>query len=231
MGGAFAERTVAPAYRVFRMPHGMEFPEAAAMPVVYHTSYFALTHRAALRSGEWLLVHAGASGVGMAAIQIGKALGARIISTAGSESKLEFCRSQGADYTIDYRDESWVDRVKELTGGRGADVICDPVGAGVFDLSMKCIAPEGRLLVVGFAGGRIPVIQANRVLLKDISIIGVHWGAYVHDHPEYLGESQKALDSMRVRPVVGRRYRLDEAPAALRDLAERKILGKAVLMV
>jgi NADPH2:quinone reductase len=231
MAGAFAERTVTPASRVFPMPQGMDFPEAAAMPVVYHTSYFALTERAALRNGEWLLVHAGASGVGMAAIQIGKALGARIISTAGGESKLEFCRSQGADYAVDYRDESWVDRVKELTGGRGADVIYDPVGAGVFDLSMKCIAPEGRLLVVGFAGGRIPVIQANRVLLKDISIVGVHWGAYVRDHPEYPGRAQKALESMRVRPVVGRRYRLDEAPAALRDLAERKIMGKAVLMV
>jgi NADPH2:quinone reductase len=105
------------------------------------------------------------------------------------------------------------------------------VGAGVFDLSMKCIAPEGRLLVVGFAGGRIPVIQANRVLLKDISIVGVHWGAYVREHPEYPGRAQKALESMRVRPAVGRRYRLDEAPAALRDLAERKIMGKAVLMV
>src|SRR5580700_8601368 len=111
MAGAFAERTVTPASRVFPMPRGMDFPEAAAMPVVYHTSYFALTERAALRSGEWLLVHAGASGVGMAAIQIGKALGARIISTAGDESKLEFCRSQGADHAIDYRDESWVDRV------------------------------------------------------------------------------------------------------------------------
>jgi NADPH2:quinone reductase len=231
MIGAFAELSIAPAARVLPIPEGMDFPEAAAMPIVYHTSYFALKQRADLRNGEWLLAHAGASGVGMAAIQIGKALGARIIATAGNEAKLDFCRSQGADHAIDYREATWVDRVKELTGGRGADVIYDPVGAEIFDLSTKCIAPEGRLLVVGFAGGRIPSIQANRVLLKDISIVGVHWGAYLREHPEYLGEAQKALESMRVRPVVGKRYRLEEAPAALRDLAGRRIIGKAVLVL
>jgi NADPH2:quinone reductase len=229
MGGAFAEYSVATVARVFRMPDEMDFPEAAAMPIVYHTSYYALTKRAALQNGEWLLVHAGASGVGMAAIQIGKALGARIIATAGSDAKLDFCRSQGAECTVDYRDPSWVDRVKERTNGRGADVIYDPVGGDIFDLSTKCIAPEGRLLVVGFAGGRIPSIQANRILLKDISIVGVHWGAYVREHPEYPGEAQQTLEAMRVRPVVGKRYRLEEAPAALRDLAERRIIGKAVL--
>ncbi len=231
MGGAFAEYSIAPADRVFRMSDGMDFPEAAAMPIVYQTSYFALTKRAALQNGEWLLVHAGASGVGMAAIQIGKALGGRIIATAGSEAKLDFCRSQGAEHTIDYREASWVDRVKELTNGHGADVIYDPVGSDIFDLSTKCIAPEGRLLVVGFAGGRIPSIQANRILLKDISIVGVHWGAYVREHPEYPGEAQQGLEAIRVRPVVGKRYRLEEAPAALRDLAERKVIGKAVLVL
>jgi NADPH2:quinone reductase len=230
MGGAFAEYSLAPAARVFPMPAEMDFPEAAAMPIVYHTSYFALTKRAALLNGEWLLVHAGASGVGMAAIQIGKALGARIIATAGGEAKLDFCRSQGTEYALDYRDASWMERVKEFTGGRGADVIYDPVGGDIFDLSTKCIAPEGRLLVVGFAGGRIPSMQANRILLKDIAIVGVHWGAYVREHPEYPGEAQQALEAMRVRPVVGSRYRLEEAPAALRDLAERKVIGKAVLL-
>jgi NADPH2:quinone reductase len=230
-GGAFAEFSIAPASRVFRIPEAMDFPEAAAMPVVYHTSYFALEKRASLQCGEWLLVHAGASGVGMAAIQIGKAMGARVIATAGSQAKLDFCRSQGAEHTIDYRDEGWVDRVKAITAGRGADVIYDPVGADIFDLSTKCIAPEGRLLVVGFAGGRIPAIQANRILLKDISIVGVHWGAYVREHPDYLAGVQQALEAMRVRPVVGQRYRLDQAPAALRELADRKIIGKAVLVI
>ena len=124
--------------------------------------------------------------------------------------------------------------MKEITGGRGADIIYDPVGADIFDLSTKCIAPEGRLLVVGFAGGRIPSIQANRILLKDISIVGVFWGQYVRDHPEFLAETQQALQNMyaarKIRPTVGKRYRLDEAPAALRDLAERKVIGKAVLL-
>ena len=230
MGGAFAEYSIAPASRVFRVPEGMDFPEAAAMPIVYQTSYFALTKRAALQNGEWLLVHAGASGVGMSAIQIGKSLGARIIATAGSEPKLDFCRSQGAEHTLNYRDASWVDLVKAYTNARGADVIYDPVGADIFDLSTKCIAPEGRLLVVGFAGGRIPSVQANRVLLKDISIVGVHWGAYVRDHPEYPAEAQQALEGMAVRPVVGKRYHLEEASAALRDLAERRVIGKAVLI-
>ncbi len=230
-GGAFAEYSVAPVERVFLLPEGMDFPEAAAMPIVYHTSFFALTQRAALQRGEWLLAHAGASGVGMAAIQIGKALGARILATAGSRDKLDFCLAQGAEHALDYGPAGWVDRVKEITGGRGADVIYDPVGGDIFDLSTKCIAPEGRLLVIGFAGGRIPSIQANRILLKDISIVGVHWGQYVRDHPEYPAEAQQALEAMRIRPHVGKRYRLDEAPAALRDLAERKIIGKAVLVV
>jgi NADPH2:quinone reductase len=230
-GGAFAEYSIAPAARSFPVPEGMDFPEAAAMPVVYHTSYFALTKRAALERGEWLLVHAGASGVGMAAIQIGKAVGARIMATAGSPDKLDFCRAQGAGHVLDYRQPNWVEQVKEITAGRGADVIYDPVGGDIFDLSTRCIAPQGRLLVVGFAGGRIPAIQANRILLKDISIVGVHWGQYVRDHSEYPAQAQQALMAMKVRPVVGRRYRLDEAPAALRDLADRKIMGKAVLVM
>ena len=233
--GAYAEYTIAQADRAFPLPPGMDFPEAAAMPVVYHTSYFALKQRAALQSGEWLLVHAGASGVGMAAIQIGKALGARIVATAGSEAKLDFCRAQGADHTLDYRDPSWVDRIKEITGGRGADVIYDPVGGDVFDLSTKCIASEGRLLVIGFASGRIPSIAANRILLKDISIVGVHWGLYVREHPDSTVQTQRALESLyqagHIRPVVGNRYRLNEARAALKDLADRKVIGKAVLVI
>jgi len=235
MAASFAEYTVAPALRSFAIPDGMDFGEAAAMPVVYHTSYFALERRAGLAAGEWLLVHAGASGIGMASIQIGKALGARVIATAGGAAKTEFCQAQGADYAIDYSGGVWVERVKELTGGRGADVICDPVGGDVFDLSTKCLALEGRLLVVGFASGRIPAIQANRILLKDIAIVGVHWGPYVAEHPEYLGQAQQALAEMyragQIRPVVGARYRLEEAPVALRDLAERKVMGKAVLTV
>src|SRR5581483_7470027 len=176
-GSGLAERATSQADWTFRIPQGMDFASAAAMPIVYHTSWYALRHRGELGSGEWLLVHAGASGVGMSAIQIGKALGARVIATAGSQEKLEFARAQGAEHILDYTDPAWVDEVKRITGP-GADVIYDPVGGDIFDLSTKCIAPHGRLLVIGFAGGRIPSIQANRILLKDMSVVGVFWGKY-----------------------------------------------------
>jgi NADPH2:quinone reductase len=232
-GGAFAEYSFAPDASVFAMPEAMSFEEAASMPIVYQTGYFAMTHRYQVRDGEWLLVHAGASGVGMAAIQIGKALGAKVIATAGSEAKLAFAREQGADYTIDYTDASWVDRVKEITEGRGADTIYDPVGGDIFDLSTKCVASEGRILIIGFAAGRIPSIALNRVLLKNISIVGVLWGSYVLSHPSYEKEAHAALMRMyragKIRPTVNAVYSFEEAPRGLRDLADRKVTGKAVL--
>lgn len=232
--GAFAEYSLAPAARTFHLMPGMDFAEAAAMPVVYHTTYFALHRRAALAHNEWLLVHAGASGVGMSAIQIGTAYGARVIATAGSDAKLDFCRRQGAGHALSYRDAGWVERVKEITGGRGVDVVYDPVGGEIFDLSTRCIAPEGRMLVIGFASGRIPSVAANRVLLKDISIVGVHWGQYVDHHPEFLSHTHEVLTAMylggQIRPVVGKTFPLAEARAGLRELAERKIAGKAVLL-
>jgi NADPH2:quinone reductase len=232
-GGAFAEYSIAPEASVFAIPEAMGFEEAASMPIVYQTGYFAMTHRYQVREGEWLLVHAGASGVGMAAIQIGKALGAHVIATAGSEAKLAFAREQGADYTIDYTDAGWVDRVKEITDGRGADTIYDPVGGDIFDLSTKCVAAEGRILTIGFASGRIPTIALNRVLLKNISIVGVLWGGYVLSHPRYEKEAHTALMKMyeagKIKPSVNAVYPFEEAPKGLRDLAERKVTGKAVL--
>ena len=231
-GGGYAEYSVGKAARTFAIPEGMGFAEAAAFPVVYQTSYFALEYRARLRRDEWLLVHAGASGVGMAAVQIGKAFGARIIATAGSEEKLKFCREQGATHAINYRDETWVDQVKQITG-KGADVIYDPVGGDVFDLSTKCIAPDGRLLVVGFTSGRIPSVAANRVLLKNISIVGVFWGRHSDENPGYLDETHEALSQLyregKINPVVTAKTPLAEATAALRALADRKVAGKAVL--
>lgn len=219
--GAFAEYSLAAANRTFHLIAGMDFPEAAAMPIVYHTSYFALHRRAGLAHREWLLVHAGASGVGMSAIQIGKAYGAQVISTAGSQAKLDFCLAQGADHALSYTDPGWVERVKEITGGRGVDVVYDPVGGDVFDLSTRCIAAEGRILVVGFASGRIPSVPANRVLLKDISIVGVHWGQYAGQHPEFLAHTHEVLTAMylggQIHPVVGKTFRLEDVPAGLRE--------------
>lgn len=232
--GGFAEYTVVDASKVFAMPEGMDWAQAAAMPIVYHTSYFALRDRAQLREGEWLLVHAGASGTGMSAIQLGRAWGARVIATAGSEEKLEFARRQGAEYVLDYRGDTWVDEVKALTLGRGADVIYDPVGGDVFDLSSKCIAPEGRLLVIGFASGRIPSIAANRILLKNISVVGVFWGGQVRAHAGYTADTQRVLNELwmagKIRPEVSRTWPLTEVPAALQTLAGRSVLGKAVVI-
>lgn len=231
-GNAFAEQTVAGADNTFPIPGGMDFAAAAAFPVVYHTSYFALRDRAALQPGEWLLVHAGASGVGVTAIQIGRAFGARVIATAGGPEKLAFAKKQGAEHAIDYTEASWVDQVKRITG-RGADVIYDPVGGDVFDLSTKCIASGGRLLVIGFASGRIPTIAANRILLKNMSVVGALWGGHVQAHPEYSAQAQRALSDLyaqgKIKPSQPVEYALQDAPAALRDLANRKVLWKAVL--
>jgi NADPH2:quinone reductase len=234
-GNGFAEFTAVKASSVFALPPGMTFEEAAAVPIAYHTSYFALRHRTQLQPAETLLVHAGASGVGMSAIQIGKAVGARVIATAGSQAKRDFALAQGADSVFDYTDAAWIEGVKEATGGRGADVIYDPVGGDVFDQSTKCIAPEGRLLVIGFASGRIPTIAANRVLLKNISLVGVLWGGYLQMHPEYSASVHAALMELyavgKIRPAVGATSPFDQAPRGLRELADRKVMGKAVLII
>jgi NADPH2:quinone reductase len=234
-GGGYAEFSLAPAGKTFRIPDAMSFAEAAAMIVTYQTSFFALKHRTTVSAGEWLLVHAAAGGVGVSAMQIGKALGARVIATAGSAEKLDFCISQGAEHAFNYGGEGWVEQVKKVTGGRGADIIYDPVGGDIFDLSSKCIAPEGRLLVIGFAGGRIPSIAANRILLKNISVIGCYWGGYLEHHPEFMGEAQAALFAMyvegQVKPTVSRRYPLSDAASALRALAGRETHGKVVLEI
>ncbi|MEP7271282.1 MAG: NADPH:quinone oxidoreductase family protein [Acidobacteriota bacterium] len=233
--GGFAESSIALASKTFRIPETMSFEEAAAMIVVYQTSYFALTKRTSVAKGEWLLVHAAAGGVGLSALQIGKALGARVIATAGTAEKVEFCLAQGAEFAIDYSVPGWVDQIKEITAGRGADIIYDPVGGEVFDLSLKCIAPEGRLLIIGFAGGTIPSVAANRLLLKNASLVGVYWGGYVERNPSYMAEVQAALSALydqgKIKPVVSASWPLAEAPKALRALAARETTGKVVLTI
>jgi len=233
IGGTYSEFSIAPAAKSFLIPDAMSFKEAAAMIVIYQTSYFALTNRITTEPGEWLLVHAAAGGVGLSALQIGKALGLRVIATAGSDEKVIFCIEQGADHAINYSDPAWVEQVKSTTEGRGADIIYDPVGGDVFDLSTKCIASEGRLLVIGFAGGRIPSVAANRILLKNISIVGAYWGGYLEHHPEYMHLAQAELLKMygdgRIHPVVSATWPLPEAVLALRALAGRKTVGKVVI--
>jgi NADPH2:quinone reductase len=232
--GAFAEQAVVSARTAWRMPAGMTFEEGAAFPIVYPTSYAALVLRANLRAGETLLVHAAAGGVGLAAVQIGKALGARVLATAGGDDKLAVARDAGADVGIDYRDEGWVDRVQAETQGRGADVIYDSVGGDVLDRSLKCIAWNGRLLVIGFASGRIPEIKANRILLKNIAVVGLHWGAYAVHEPARVPEVFDALfrlyETGAIRPVIGGRHPLERIADALEALGARRTHGKIVIV-
>jgi len=232
--GGFASMALAPVDSVFKMPDSMSFEHGAAFGVVYQTSYFGLVYRAQLRAGETLLVHAAAGGVGLAAVQIGRALGARVLATAGSSAKLEIARQHGAEEAYDYTTPDWVERVKAATGGRGADVIYDPVGGDIFDLSTKCIAFGGRLLVIGFASGRIPSIQVNRILLKNIAVVGLHWGAYRQHDPARIPQAMDALFDLytqgKLRPVVSSTWPLADAARALEEIASRRSVGKVLLL-
>jgi NADPH2:quinone reductase len=231
--GGFAETAVVPAAYAHRMPDGMSFEEGAAIPIIYPTSYAALIFRANLQAGETLLVHAAAGGVGSTAVQIGKALGARVIATVGGGDKVEIARELGADEVIDYRVDDFVARVHEITGGSGADVIYDPVGGDVFDRSLKCIAWNGRLLVVGFASGRIPEVKTNRIMLKNIAVTGIHWGAYLEKEPQRVPETFDGLFALYreglIKPLIFNTYPLKDLPSALGELASRKTHGKLII--
>ncbi len=232
--GGYAEEVVVPESAAYRLPEAFSFEAGAALSTVYPTSYAGLVWRAPVARGETLLVHAAAGGVGLAAVQIGKALGARVIATAGGERKLEVARRAGADVLIDYQSEDFVPRVLAETDGRGADVIYDSVGGDTTDRSLKCIAWNGRLLVIGFASGAIPEIKLNRVLLKNISLVGLHWSAYPEREPERIDECFEGLFSMAsaggIEPLVSARYPLEEAGAALEALSARETVGKIVLI-
>jgi NADPH2:quinone reductase len=231
--GAFAEQAVVPSRAAYRLPDGMSFEAGAAFPIVYPTSYAALKFRAPVTPGDWLLVHAAAGGVGIAAVQIGKALGARVIGTAGGPDKLDIVRRAGAEVAIDYQREPWVERVKEVTGGHGADIIYDSVGGDITDGSLKCIAWNGRLLVIGFASGRIPEVKLNRVLLKNISLVGLHWGAHTMHEPARVGETFCALFGLYakglIEPMIYRSYPMAELAAALEALGAGQSWGKIVV--
>ncbi|ABG03903.1 Alcohol dehydrogenase, zinc-binding protein [Rubrobacter xylanophilus DSM 9941] len=233
--GAFAERVAVPATGLFPVPEEMPPEKAAALPIVYQTAHFALHRRAGLEAGETVLVHAGAGGVGSAAIQLARAAGARVIATAGSEEKLRICRGLGAELALDYRRQDVIGAVKEATGGRGADVVFDPVGGDVFDASRRCVAFEGRLLVIGFAGGRIAEAPTNHVLLKNYSVVGVHWGLYQSVMPELVREVHEELlglyASGEIDPLIGEAVPFEELPAALARLGAGRTVGKVVARV
>src|SRR4051794_16126401 len=232
--GAFAEYALMDADAAWPVPEGMPDEKAASLYLTYQTGYVGLHRRANLQAGEWLLVHAGAGGVGTAAIQLGKAAGAKVIATAGGARKVEVCRQLGADHAIDYTTEDFVSVVKEVTGGHGADVIYDPVGGDVFDKSRRCIAFEGRLVVVGFTSGRIPEAPANHLLVKNYSVVGLHWGLYRTMDPPRIGMVHEELDRLwaegHIDPLVSQALPLEEAPQALKSLADRSTVGKVVLV-
>ncbi|MGZ4545213.1 MAG: NADPH:quinone oxidoreductase family protein [Blastococcus sp.] len=232
--GAFAEYALMDKAFAFPVPESMSDEKAASLYLTYQTGYVGLHRRANLQAGEWLLVHAGAGGVGTAAIQLGKAAGAKVIATAGGARKVEVCRELGADHVIDYTADDFVPIVKEVTGGHGADVIYDPVGGDVFDKSTKCIAFEGRLVVVGFTSGRIPEAKANHLLVKNYSVMGLHWGLYRKMDPPRIGmvheELVRLFDEGHIDPLVGQVLPLDQAPQALKALADRGTVGKVVLV-
>ena len=232
--GCYAEELVANADRVFPISEKMDFASAAGFPIVYGTSHVALGYRARLKPGEWLLVLGAAGGVGLTAVEIGKAMGAKVIAAAGPE-KLAIAQQHGADELIDYSHEDLRERVKAITGGHGADVIYDPVGGDAFDACLRSIAWEGRMIVIGFASGRIPQVPAGLVLVKNIDVIGFYWGSYQAHKPEVPRESFKELfrwfNEGKLKPHVSAQFELKDAARGLELLKQRKSTGKVVLMM
>ncbi len=233
--GAFAEAVVTPAHNVFKIPASMSFEIAAGFPITYGTTIHALQDRGRLKPGEVLLVHGAAGGVGLNAVELGVAMGATVIGTVGSDDKAAIVKQYGAKHVINYSSESIKDRVKELTDGKGADVIYDPVGGDAFDQSLRCINWDGRLLVIGFASGRIPEAPANLALIKGCSIIGVFWGAFAAREPQKNRANFAALFSLfeqgKLKPHVSASFPLAQVPQAMQALLSRKTTGKVVIQV
>ena len=229
--GGFAEEVQRPESALRPLPDGADYATAAAFTAAYLTAYVALVRRAEMASGAWLLVHGAAGGVGLAAVDLGKQLGARVIATASTEVKRDFLNSYRADVVLP--SSGFRESVKELTSGRGADVIYDPVGGDVFDESVRCIAFDGRLLVVGFTSGRIPSITVNMPLIKGFSVVGVRAGEYGRHFPEKGRENIAAIDRLlaekKIRPHICARFPLTGAIDALRLMQERKVIGKVVI--
>jgi NADPH2:quinone reductase len=231
--GAFAERVAVPAAAAARLPEGVSFEVGAAVLLTYATTVHALVDRAALRAGETLLVLGAAGGVGTAAIEIGKCLGARVIAAASSDEKLAYCREHGADATINYATEDLKERAKALSGG-GAGVIYDPVGGDLTEAALRAIGWEGRYLIVGFAAGSIPKIPANLVLLKSCQIVGVFWGAFAQREPARNGANVERvlawLAEGKIRPHVDAVLPFERAGEALERIGRREVKGKLVLV-
>ncbi len=229
--GAYAEEMQVPAVGLHKIPPGVDYAQAAGFSVAYLTAYVALVRRAELQAGEWLLVHGAAGGVGLAAVDLGKLLGAKVIATASSDTKRAFLKDYGADHVLP--STGFREAVKSLTGGNGADVIYDPVGGDVFDESTRCIAFGGRIAIIGFTSGRIPSIGVNMPLIKGYSILGVRAGEYGRRFPQKGRENitaiRKLLEDGKVRPHIHARFPLARAVDAMRMLQDRTVIGKVVI--
>ena len=232
--GAFADQCVRSASALCPVPDAVDLKDASCVPVVYPTGHIALGRRAHLQAGETLLVTAAAGGVGIAAIQLGKAWGANVIALAGGAEKCAVAKAEGADHALDYTSgEDWVETVRELNGGKGVDVIYDPVGGDIFDKALKVIAFEGRAVIIGFAGGEIQKIASNRLLLKNASAVGAIWGRYRTDQPDYAAEVMadcfQLMADRRIKPAISATYALEQTPEAIEALDSRKTWGKLVI--
>jgi NADPH2:quinone reductase len=232
--GALAEYALMNAADAFSAPDSLDDAEAAALHIAYQTGWFALHRRAQLRAGETLLVHAAAGGVGSAAVQLGKAAGAQVIAVVGGPEKAETARRLGADLVVDRRVEDFVGAVKKATDGRGVDVVFDPVGGDAYTGSARCAAFEGRIVVVGFAGGAIPAPPLNHALIKNYSILGLHWGLYKQHDPAAVAAAHARLAELAaagtIRPLIGGRSALGEAAGALTALGAGDSVGRLVVV-
>lgn len=233
--GGFSEQVAVPAAAMRAMPEAMSFAQASGISTTYGTSYYALKQRANLQPGETLLVLGAAGGVGLAAVELGKAMGAKVIAAASSDEKLEVARRAGADELINYSDGELKEKVKALTDGHGADVIYDPVGGDLFDQCMRSVAWYGRVLVIGFAAGDIPKVPINLILLKSCQVVGVFFGAWSGRFPAEAADNFREIlefyTAGKIDPLIGAQYPLEEYAKALLDLAERRAIGKVVVNV
>ncbi len=233
--GALAEEAIVPSNACFHKPSKMGFPVAASFMMAYGTSYHALKDRAKLMEGETLVVLGASGGVGLAAVELGKLMGARVIAAASTDEKLELCLEYGADETINYSKVNLKTAIKELTGGKGADVIYDPVGGEYSEAAFRAIAWNGRFLVVGFAAGTIPKMPLNLPLLKGASIVGVFWGGFAMGNPKANMENTMALmkwyEEGKLKPHIHRIYDLEDTAIALEELMNRKVRGKLVVQM
>jgi NADPH2:quinone reductase len=231
--GAMAELGNAKAALCDKVPAGLTLAQAGVFRGAYTTAYHALLQRGRLQEGEWVLIHGAAGGIGISAIQVAKAFGAKVIATAGSEEKRSACLQEGADHAIDYR-SGFVDQVKGLTGGRGVDIVYDPIGDKVAEESLRCLAWGGRLLILGFLGGGPTNIKSNYLLIKGIDAVGVRIGGLNEANPKLASDNMKALIALaeqgKLRPRISHTFRLDQAAEALQVVIDRRVIGKAVLL-